>query len=840
MPPPPPRGATIHARIAAQAALTPDCAGARHRSRNPELRRAAGAAPGGWRCSWSAAGWRLEEPVGVCLDRSADLMVSLLAVLEAGRRLPAARSQIPGASASASCSTTPGPGWCSPAASFEPLFAGRADSARLTRIFVGELAEVLDRRPAAGRRTQPAGGAVAPDLYLGLDRAPQGRRDLPRATSPPSSTGPSPVFPDEELRGVFAATSVCFDLSIFEIFFPLTRGGTVILGRDALHLPQPSGPGSGHPGQHRAVGDHRAGAPERHPARGDRRGPGRRAAQAGAGRRGLRRGARVQQGLQPLRPLRRHHLLDLGAGAPGRRRGADHRRAARTAAKAGCWVRPWRRSRTARSASSTWAAPAFRAATSAGRGRPPNVTCPTPSPAARATASTAPATGFAAGPTASSSSSGRLDHQVKIRGFRIELGEIEAALARHPAIEMPLALVREDAAGRPADRRLLPAEARPNRRRTPPPCASTSPISCPITWCPRPSWGSRACRSPRTAKSTATRCSPWFPPTARTGPSPRRRARSKNGWPPFSPRSCRTPGDRPRRLLPRAGRPFAARRPPRRANRRACLGGGLGLACDQQLIFRAPTVAALAAALAAAPAAEYAAILPRAEEALPLSSGQRGQLYLWKLDPESPQSRHPGGDPPARKSRLRRPSAAPSAMLAERHVALRCRFPFGADGVPGVVVEPPASFLLSRSTWRTGPSRWPPRSPPPARPSAEPFDLEAAPSLRVHLWRLGEDDHLLVVGQHHVTTDGLSLEVFFRELALFYAAEKKAGRPSCRLCRPTSSTPSPTSRLSPAARPTPTSPTGGTSWPAPARPSCRPTGCGRCRRATAARPSACL
>jgi acyl-coenzyme A synthetase/AMP-(fatty) acid ligase/acyl carrier protein len=44
------------------------------------------------------------------------------------------------------------------------------------------------------------------------------------------------VFPPEALRGVLASTSVCFDLSIFELFFTLARGGRVILADNALHL----------------------------------------------------------------------------------------------------------------------------------------------------------------------------------------------------------------------------------------------------------------------------------------------------------------------------------------------------------------------------------------------------------------------------------------------------------------------------------------------------------------------------------------------------------------------------------------------------------------------------
>jgi amino acid adenylation domain-containing protein len=45
------------------------------------------------------------------------------------------------------------------------------------------------------------------------------------------------IFTVEDLAGVLASTSICFDLSVFELFLPLSVGGKVILAENALSLP---------------------------------------------------------------------------------------------------------------------------------------------------------------------------------------------------------------------------------------------------------------------------------------------------------------------------------------------------------------------------------------------------------------------------------------------------------------------------------------------------------------------------------------------------------------------------------------------------------------------------
>src|SRR6185369_15271902 len=44
------------------------------------------------------------------------------------------------------------------------------------------------------------------------------------------------TFPASALRGVLAATSLCFDLSVFDVFVPLSSGGRVVLAENVLAL----------------------------------------------------------------------------------------------------------------------------------------------------------------------------------------------------------------------------------------------------------------------------------------------------------------------------------------------------------------------------------------------------------------------------------------------------------------------------------------------------------------------------------------------------------------------------------------------------------------------------
>ena len=51
-----------------------------------------------------------------------------------------------------------------------------------------------------------------------------------------------------------------------------------------------------------------------------------------------------------------------------------------------------------------------------------------------------------------------------------------------------------------------------------------------------------------------------------------------------------------------------------------------------------------------------------------------------------------------------------------------------------------------------------------------PFDLEHGPLLRVKLWEVGQAEHVLVLTQHHIVSDGWSMQLMVEELIAHYQA----------------------------------------------------------------------
>ncbi|WP_367616926.1 amino acid adenylation domain-containing protein [Pseudomonas muyukensis] len=158
-------------------------------------------------------------------------------------------------------------------------------------------------------------------------------------------------------------------------------------------------------------------------------------------------------------------------------------------------------------------------------------------------------------------------------------------------------------------------------------------------------------------------------------------------------------------------------------------------------------------------------------ERLPLSFAQERQWFLWQLDPHSAAYHIPTA------LRLRgalQAAALQQALtrLAERHATLRTRLVQDSEGTCQVI-DAQANLLLDRLDL--------PRAPGQTEEQAlkayiqeqtrELFDLARGPLLRVKLLRLAEDDHVLVLTQHHIVSDARSMQVMVEELVALYAAE---------------------------------------------------------------------
>ncbi|MCG6924074.1 MAG: amino acid adenylation domain-containing protein [Acidobacteria bacterium] len=360
---------------------------------------------------------------------------------------------------------------------------------------------------------------------------------------------------------------------------------------------------------------------------------------------------------------------------------------------------------------------------------------------------------------------GRNDNQVKVRGFRIELGEIESILARHGAVGQAVVMAREL---RPGDVRLV-AYLIPANGTTPPdedlraflreslpdymvPQHFMSLSRFPLT--PNGKIDRKALPQPVTERSDSDFVEPRTPQERLVAEL----WQDALGVPRLSVHD---------NFFHLGGHSLLASQVLARLRREH------GVALAFRKLFEAPTVERFAALVAEEGTADSgtAPVTRRPEPGpAPLTLMQQRHLVLEEMDPRL-RMVHRMGSAFRLRGRLDRDALRRSIeTILERHDILRTVVEW-RDGVPSQVVRPLEALDLPVVDW-TG---WPAEEResalvPYLRENArEPHDLNARPAFDARLIHLDEDDHVLFFRTHNAVWDGWSFDIFRRELDLLYA-----------------------------------------------------------------------
>ncbi|HEX3529757.1 MAG TPA: non-ribosomal peptide synthase/polyketide synthase, partial [Thermoanaerobaculia bacterium] len=370
---------------------------------------------------------------------------------------------------------------------------------------------------------------------------------------------------------------------------------------------------------------------------------------------------------------------------------------------------------------------------------------------------------------------GRIDRQVKIRGFRVEPGEVEEALLRSPGVRAAAVDVRRAAGERrlvayvvphPGFPDLAAAALRGALREILPdallPSAFVLLDALPLTThgkvdrrrLPEPVWESGGTESASPASQTEEILAGIWGEVLEL-----RRVGVHDDF------------------FTLGGHSLMATRVASRVRE------AFGLEIPLRLIFEEPTVARLAAAVErerqTAGGVEMAPPIvpvPRDRD-LPLSFAQQRLWFLDRLQPDSPFYNLPSAV--LLRGRLRPAVLAASfGEIVRRHEALRTRFP-DAGGVPVQRVEPPCLLALPLVDLGALPeaARGAAVHALAAAEARRPFRLSDPRLVRTVLLRLGPGEHVLLLTMHHIISDGWSIGVLLREMAALYAAVDR-GEPS--------------------------------------------------------------
>src|SRR5277367_366724 len=350
---------------------------------------------------------------------------------------------------------------------------------------------------------------------------------------------------------------------------------------------------------------------------------------------------------------------------------------------------------------------------------------------------------------------GRSDEQVKIRGYRIELGEVQAALTALDGVEQAAVIARED---RPGDKRLVgyvtgtadPAAVRTALAERLPsymvPAAVVGLEALPLTV--NGKLDKRALPAPGYQDGDHYRA-----------PASAVEEILAGIWAQVLGVERVGADDS---FFDLGGNSLSAMR------LIAAVNSGLDAGLSVRTLFEAPTVALLAPRIGGDEAGLEPLTAGERPAVVPLSFAQN---RLWFIDQfQGPSAIY--NMPVALRLRGRLDADALGAALADvaaRHESLRTLFP-AQDGIPRqlVVRAERADFgwaVVDAIGW------------PESRlgeaidgVASHPFDLATEIPMRARLFRVADDEYVLVAVVHHIASDGSSIVPLVRDLGVAYAS----------------------------------------------------------------------
>ncbi|WP_433624777.1 amino acid adenylation domain-containing protein [Nocardia sp. CA-120079] len=206
----------------------------------------------------------------------------------------------------------------------------------------------------------------------------------------------------------------------------------------------------------------------------------------------------------------------------------------------------------------------------------------------------------------------------------------------------------------------------------------------------------------------------------------------------------------------------------------ARLGAAIGSRVPVRAVFEAPTVAALAAAVApgAGQRHELPLVAGARPEQIPLSLAQQRMWFLNQFDTESAVNNLPVA---VRLTGALDIAALQQAVadLVERHETLRTVYPADRDGIAHQVIVPAAQAVPDLSPQQVAPDAVHAKV---VEIIAAGFDVTDQVPLRGALFVASENEYVLVFVAHHISADGWSMGPMTRDLMLAYAS-RAAGTP---------------------------------------------------------------